>query len=83
MHVEHTNHGMGVVQVLASRWSPTASTDSSVPAASGISSTQCSGPGLRRVDRHDLAAGRILVGLEPEDRTIIVDERIFGVEFTD
>ena len=56
---------------------------SSVSAASGISSTQCSGSGLRVSIATTLPRGRILVGLEPEDRAVVVDEVVFGVEVAD
>ncbi len=36
-----------------------------------------------RVDRDDLAARGILVGLEPEDGPVVVDERVLGLELTD
>ena len=41
------------------------------------------GLGLSRVDRDDLAARCILVGLEPEDRAVVVDEGVVGVELAD
>ena len=41
------------------------------------------GLGRAGVDRDDLAPRGVLVGLEPEDRAVVVDERVLGVELAD
>ena len=35
---------------------------------------------MARVDRDQTTAGRVEIGLNPEDRAIVVDELILGVE---